>query len=251
MRVFFLLFIKELRSYFQSFIAYAVIAMSMLLHGLVFAYGIYLLRQAPSHGSLVHWSFNHLYFWLVFTLIVPLITMRLFAEEQKLGTLEPLLTAPVRNSQLVLAKFFSALALFVVLYLPCLLNFWIFQSISHEAAAYTSAGFAGAYIILIGMGMMFVALGCLTSALTSNQIVAAILCFTAMAIYLFLGYAKLIANDLGPMTLRFLAYISSMEHMRDFCNGFFDTRPLVYYLSFTVFFLFLTHQVLEYRKWKV
>ncbi|MEM7386067.1 MAG: ABC transporter permease [Verrucomicrobiota bacterium] len=251
MRVFFILLLKELRSYFTSFIAYVVMALVMLLNGLTFSYALSKLRETSSRWSLIHWSFNGIGFWLVFILIIPLITMRLFAEEQKLGTLEPLLTAPVRTSQVVLAKYFSALLFYMIVYLPCMLNFLIFEWISGESAGFNQAAFFGSYTLLLLMGMMFIGVGCLASALTENQIIAAIISFTVLVIYFLLGFVNMVGYNLPEMTVQFLSYLSSIEHMRVFCSGEFDIRPIILYLSVAGLMVVLTYHVLEYRKWKI
>src|SRR2546423_3795390 len=90
--------------------------------------------------------FNSVFFWFAFVLIFPLITMRLFAEEFKLGTIEPLMTAPVRDWQDVLPKFFGALGFYLLLWLPTLLLFWIFQSVTHQSAANLTGAYLGAYL---------------------------------------------------------------------------------------------------------
>lgn len=258
MRVFFLLLGKELRAYFQSLVAYIVLAAVMLLHGLIFLYGVSLLRNGNQPLTLIQWSISgNIGFWLILILIVPLITMRLFSEEQKLGTLEPMLTAPVETWQLVLSKYASALIFFAILYLPCMVNMVLFEKITGASAVGSlepvvrSASFFGAYSMLLLMGAFFVAVGCLTSAMTSNQIIAAMMSFTILLIYFLLGYVRLLGRNLPAITVDFLEYISPIEHMRDFTSGLFDTRPILYYVSFAAFALALTFQVLNYRKWKV
>src|SRR5690606_6375918 len=134
-------------------------------------------------------------------------------------------------------------------------NFFVFERITGVSAtggadfAFASASFYGSYLMVFLMGVMCVSIGCLTSALTSNQIIAAAMCFTVLLIYFLLGYVRLVGQNLAPITINFLEYVSPIEHMRDFCSGLFDTRPLVYYLSITVLMLTLTHHALDYRKW--
>lgn len=258
MRTFRILFGKEIRGYFQSLVAYIVLAAVMLLHGLIFIYGVTLLRNEPQPANLIQWTLvGNVGFWLIFILIIPLITMRLFAEEQKLGTLEPLLTAPVQTWHLVLSKYVSALLFYLMLFLPCMFYLVLFEGIARESAiggatpVWTSGSFFGAYGMIALMGAFFIAIGCLTSAMTSNQIIAAMTCFTILLIYFLLGYVRILGRNLPDVTINFLDYISPIEHMRDFTSGLFDTRPFVYYISFTIFALALTHQVLDYRKWKV
>ncbi len=256
MRTFFILLSRELRAYFQSIVAYIVIAAVSLLHGIIFLRSVKDLKSEGASLSLNHVMLLNIPFWLIFILIVPLITMRLFSEEQKLGTMEPLLTAPVQTWQMVFSKYFAALIFYLILYLPCMFYMLYFERVTNESAvgsiaALGSPSFYGGYAMIFLIGTFFVAIGCLASALTSNQIIAAVISFTILLIYFLLGYVRLLASDLPPITIEFLEYISPIEHMRNYASGLFDTRPLVYYLSFATLTLALTHQVLDYRKWKV
>lgn len=259
MRVFGILFGKELRAYFQSFVAYVVLAAVALLHGLIFTYSVSLLRFNPPMSLLQTVLSGSIGFWLVFILVVPLITMRLFAEEQKMGTLEPLLTAPVSTWQVILAKYFAALCFYLILFLPLMGQVLFFEKVSGASAvggalgstALGSSSFHGGLVMIFLLGAMFIAVGCLASALTANQIIAAVICFTVLLVYFLLGYVRMVAKNLPRITVEFLEYVSPIEHMRDFAGGLFDTRPIVYYLSFAALCLVLTAQVLDYRKWKV
>ncbi len=256
MRTLLILLNRELRAYFQSIVAYIVIAAVSLLHGIIFLRSVKDLKTDGATLSLNHVMLLNIPFWLIFILIVPIITMRLFSEEQKLGTLEPLLTAPVQTWQMVFSKYFAALLFYLILYLPCMLYMLYFEKVTGASAvgsvaALQSPSFYGGYAMIFLIGTFFVAIGCLASAVTSNQIIAAVISFTILLIYFLLGYVRLLANDLPPVTIQFLEYISPIEHMRNFASGLFDSRPIIYYLSFTVFALALTLQVLDYRKWKV
>lgn len=252
MRTFLILLGKELRAYFFSPVAYIVLGLVMVLVGLSFNAAIVILEATPSKGSLVTWTFQSPWFFLSFFAIFPLITMRLFAEEQRLGTLETLLTAPVRTSQLVLAKFVAAVVFYAFLWLPSLANFAIFQWVTAGAADIPPGSFVGSYVIILAVGFFNVAMGCFASALTRNQLIAAILCFTLCIMHFLLGALPLLFADKVPEhTEELLSYFATVEHLRIFTSGLIDTRPLVYYLSFTALFLMLTHQVLEYRRWKV
>src|SRR5207249_9129977 len=131
-------------------------------------------------------------FWFPFLLIFPPITIRLFAEESKLGTIEPLTTVPVRDWQVVLSKFFGALIFYVILWIPTLLYFWIFQKITGQPAAHSAGAYWGSYLILLLLGMFYLSIGCLTSVLTRNQIIAAIISFCAITLLFFLGLVQLI-----------------------------------------------------------
>src|SRR2546423_10752858 len=125
-------------------------------------------RQSASY-TVEEAFFNSVFFWFAFVLIFPLITVRLFAEEFKLGTIEPLMTAPVRDWQVVLSKFFGALIFYIILWIPTLLYFAIFQKITHQAAGNAAGAYWGSYLMLLLLGMFYLSIGCLASVLTRNQ----------------------------------------------------------------------------------
>src|SRR3982074_2026407 len=175
MRKFYTLLAREVRSYFYSNIAYVVLVFFLLVSGVDFYFQISYMNQRPMTYSVQEAFFNSIFFWFAFVLIFPLITMRLFSEEFKLGTIEPLMTAPVRDWQGVLAKFFGALVFYIILWLPTLLYFWVFQTVPHHPAANSTGAYFGAYLMLFLLGMFYLSIGCLASALTKNQIVAAVI----------------------------------------------------------------------------
>ncbi len=187
MRKFFTLLSREIRSYFYSPIAYIVLVFFLLVSGVDFYFQISFMNQRPVAYSVQEAFFNSVFFWFAFVLIFPLITMRLFAEEFKLGTIEPLMTAPVRDWQVVLAKFFGALFFYAVLWIPTLLFFAIFQAITHQPAANSTGAYLGAYLMLLLLGMFYLSVGCLASVLTRNQIVAAIISFCTITMLFFFG----------------------------------------------------------------
>ena len=251
MRKFFVLLNREVRSYFYSPIAYIVLVFFLLVSGVDFYFQISFMNQRPVPYSVQEAFFNSVFFWFAFVLIFPLITMRLFAEEFKLGTIEPLMTAPVRDWQVVLAKFFGALVFYVVLWLPTLLYFAIFQTITHQPAASSTGAYLGSYLMLLLLGMFYLSVGCLASALTKNQIIAAVISFCAITLLFFLGLVSFIMLDISSSTRQLLGYFSAIEQMGTLSRGAIDTRPMVLYLSMTVVMLTLTYQAFQARKWKL
>src|SRR5881398_1678595 len=137
MRKFYALLSREVRGYFHSPIAYIVLIFFLIVNGIDFYFQISFMNQRQVQYTVQEAFFNSVFFWFAFVLIFPLITMRLFAEEFKLGTIEPLMTAPVRDWQVVLSKFFGALVFYLVLWIPTLLYFAIFLRITHEPAAHS------------------------------------------------------------------------------------------------------------------
>ena len=177
MRKFYTLLSREVRSYFYSPIAYVVLVFFLLLSGVDFYFQLSFMNGKPVGYSVQEAFFNSIFFWFAFVLIFPLITMRLFSEEFKLGTIEPLMTAPVRDWQVILSKFFGALVFYLVLWIPTLLYFVIFQLVTHQPAATSSGAYLGSYLMLLLLGMFYISVGCLASVMTKNQIVAAIISF--------------------------------------------------------------------------
>src|SRR5256714_7107215 len=251
MRKFYTLLSREVSSYFYSPIAYIVLVFFLFVSGADFYFQISFMNQRPIQYSVQEAFFNSVFFWFAFVLIFPLITMRLFAEEFKLGTIEPLMTAPVRDLQVVLAKFFGALVFYIVLWIPTLLYFAIFQKITHQPAANSTGAYWGSYLMLLLLGMFYLSVGCLASVVTKNQIVAAIISFCVITLLFFLGLVQFILLDVSSGMRDALGYFSAIEHMGTYSRGLVDTRPIVFYLSMTAFTLTLTYQVFQSRKWRL
>jgi len=255
MRKFYTLLAREVRSYFYSPIAYVVLLFFLLLSGMSFVGpglgAISFMNGRPVSYTVQEAFFNSIFFWFAFVLIFPLMTMRLFAEEFKLGTIEPLMTAPVRDWQVVLAKFFGALTFFLILWLPTLLYFWIFQTVTHQPAAGSRGAWLGAYLMLLLLGMFYLSIGCLASALTKNQIVAAIISFCVITLHFFSGLISFIITDVSSSTRQLLGYFSAIEQMGTLSRGEIDTRPMILYVSMTLAMLTLTYHAFQSRKWRL
>jgi ABC-2 type transport system permease protein len=251
MRKFYTLLSRELRGYFHSPIAYIVLIFFLIVSGINFNLIVSYMNQRTLDISVEQFFFNWVLFWFPFLLIFPLITMRLFAEEFKLGTIEPLTTVPVRDWQVVLSKFFGALVFYVILWLPTLLYFWIFQKITGQAAAHSMGAYFGTYLILLLLGMFYISIGCLTSVLTRNQIIAAVISFCTIMVLFFLGLVQLVLLDVTSTARDLLGYFSAIEHMGTFSRGVIDTRPIVFYVSMTIVMLALTYQAFQSRKWRL
>lgn len=251
MRTFFILLGKELRGFFLSPIAYIVLALFMVISGFCFSQAITLLRGKPSEASIVQWTFYPRWFFFYYFFLFPLITMRLFAEEQKQGTLESLLTAPVRAVHVLLAKYFSAVIFYMMLWLPSALYLIVLNWVADGRVEIPMGSLGGCYLIIALSGLFHIAVGCLASALTRNQIVAAIICFTLILLHFLFGTFMLLMANNNPVEMNDLVnYFATTQHMEYFTKGLIDTRAIVYYVSFSVFLLAMTHQVLEYRRWK-
>jgi len=251
MRKFLTLLSREIRSYFFSPIAYIVLVFFLIVSGVDFYFQISFMNQRAVPYSVEEAFFNSVFFWFAFVLIFPLITMRLFAEEFKLGTIEPLMTAPVRDWQVVLAKYFGALFFYVILWIPTTLYFVIFQATTHEPAAGSTGAYLGGYLMILLLGMFYHSIGCFASVLTRNQIVAAIISFAAITLLFFLGLVSFVLRDISSETQQLLGYFSAIEQMGTLSRGVIDTRPIVLYLSMTIVMLTFTYQAFQSRKWRL
>jgi ABC-2 type transport system permease protein len=227
---------KELRSYFTSPVAYVVTAAFLVVVGAFFAVIIAATRQA----SLTYLFGN---MSVILMLISPVLTMRLLAEEQSSGTIELLLTSPVRDFEVVLGKYLGALVfllfmLGITLYYPLLLYIFGQPDLGPMLSGYLG---------ILLQGAVFVAVGMLASSLTRNQIVAAALAFVALLVlWLMQSFASLASPALADI----VTYISIPQHFNDFSLGVIDTRDLVYHVSAVTIALFLSVRSLETRRWR-
>lgn len=241
---------REVGHYFHQPLAYVVLFFFLLLTGFNFHAGLTALNRETGTTTVVEAFFNTILFWIPLLLIFPLLTMRLFSEEYKLGTIETLMTAPVRDSEVVLAKYFGAFLFYTTLWLPSILYFWIFRIVTGRGAATAFSSYLGAYSIVLLVGLFYLAIGCLASTLTQNQIVAAVASFALICGMFFINYLSLLFPTTAPFLQEITYYFSTAEHMAEFSRGLFDTRPVVFYLSMAAFTLFLALHVFQYRRWK-
>jgi len=227
---------RELLAYFISPIAYMVSAVFLLIAGYLFSLILIQSRQATMEGLF----FNIM---VVLIFVVPLLTMRLLADEQKTGTIEILLTAPVRDWEVVLGKYLAAMGMFGVM-LACTLYFpfilWRVGGTPDWGPILT--GYLG--LILLTSAMM--AIGTLTSAVTENQIVAAVLGFGILLLLWLIDAAGNIATGSASV----LTYLSLPTHYNDFARGAINLEDVVYYLSVTIGSLFIATRMLETRRYR-
>ena len=233
---------REWRAYFLSPLAYVILTAYMFLNGFIFSRIVaFLSTPGVPRERFLSLMFTNTYFWIFTLFIVPIITMRLLAEERKSGTLEVLLTSPVSETTVVLGKFLGALGFFLVIWIPSLV--FVLYLGSRTAVDYGSV--ASGYLGIALIGAYFIAIGVFASTLTKNQIVAAILTF-AMLIPLF--SAGLFQAGADPSRQTIIDYLNMWDHMDEFARGIVDTRRLVYYLSGMAFFLFLSAVVIYSKK---
>ncbi len=243
MKTFPALWKRELAAMFLSPIAYVMLTFFLLITGCGFYWLVKEnLEMIRSIQGLV------IVIWFCMLIVIPILTMRSFAEERKSGTFETLFTAPVHNSTVVLAKFFGVWGFFLLMCAPTLLYPVIVRLLDPAAAILLDGGPLLTSYLTIGLiSAAFTALGLLFSALTSNQIIAAIGTFAIMGI---LFFGALIEPTISKsMAVREIcAYISSALHLMEAARGIFDSRSIIFYLSTTVFFLFATVKAVEIRR---
>jgi ABC-2 type transport system permease protein len=245
---------REFSAYFLSPIAYVVLAVFLAVTGHLFYLTLVQLTAAGPKG--VEFPMQLMLgdekFWLVYLFIPPLLTMRLFAEERSTGTLEMLMTAPLKDWQVVLSKYFACFAFYVVLWLPTLLYLPVLLDLDWQTwrPQIDPWPVVSSYLGLALAGAMFLALGLLISSLVRSQMVAALL-----ALFLSLGFIVVgiwrPEMDTGSTLYQVLFFFSVPLHFyRDFSRGLIDTRHLVLYGTVALFCLFLTVRSLESRRWR-
>jgi ABC-2 type transport system permease protein len=229
---------RELKSYFVSPIAYVVSALFLVAMGYLFSLILINSQDASLRGT-----FSNMIFVLL--LLAPALTMKLLADEQRMGTIELLLTSPVHDWQVVVGKFLGSLVLFIVMFLgPTFFYVLILKAFGTPDWGPILTGYLG--ILLLGAS--FLAIGVFTSSLTQNQVIAY---FAGLVILLLLWIADAGGNiaGTGPVADA-LSYIAVTRHYDDFFRGVVDTTHIVYSLSVIAISLFLATQVLQMRRWR-
>jgi ABC-2 type transport system permease protein len=245
---FWTLYKREFSSYFQSAVAYMVLFGSALIQGWWFITLVHFVMDANyKEQSVMQIFFNWPLFWILLIIQVPLTTMRVFSEEFKLGTIEMLLTAPVTEWEVVLAKFFGALSFFLILWLPIVIDLAVLQLFSNPRPPvyWDQIGLTALTIAL--SGAFYVSLGVFGSVLTKNQIIAAVLCFAFVLTFFAISLWKYVQH-MDATSLGWIAYVSLPEHLQNAVIGIFDTRPIVFYVSSTALVLVAIKTILESRR---
>jgi ABC-2 type transport system permease protein len=241
---------RELAAFFVSLSGYVTIAAMVLLMGLSFVIMLVQLRSGSTTVPVTQLFYSTVYFWLILLLATPVITMRLFALEKFSGTFETLMTAPVSDLQVVLSKFTAAMVFYMIAWLPSLGCILVLRRYTNHVDAFDGGLIGSTFLGIFLLGGLFVSLGCFASAMTRNQITAAMLSF-ALGFSFFLP--SFLADRIQIQTdwlADVVSQVALMDHMNDFARGLVDTRHVVFYVTLTFFFLFLTLRVVESRRWK-
>jgi ABC-2 type transport system permease protein len=243
---------KELKAYFASPVAYIVIGLFALLFGYFF-YALLVFfeqqsRQMMGFGGSMNVNEQlvgplFLNASVVLLFVLPMITMRTYAEEKRSGTIELLLTAPLTDLQIILGKFLGAMGLYAAMLAITFIHMGLLFAYGEPEWRPIVTGYLG----MLLMGGCFISVGLFISSLTKNQIVAA---FVTFAVFLLLWIINWVASFAGPTTQQILNYLAITEHLHDFTRGILDTRHLVYYLSVIAFGLFLTARSVDVERWR-
>jgi len=250
MPAFFTLVRRELGSHFFSWTGYVVIASVLFLMGYSFHNLLLALNASPTDRPATEVFYSTMYFWLILLVAAPVITMRSFALEKYSGTFETLMTTPVSDLEVVMAKFVGAMIFYVLMWLPMIASLFIIRHFSHEPTIVDPATLSSTFAGILLLGSMYLALGCFASALTRSQIIAAVLSFVGGIALFLLSFVSMTFGAKVGWKAQLFSYVGLIEHMQDFARGVIDTRPLVFYITATFFFLFLTLRVVESRRWK-
>lgn len=238
MRTIWTLFKKELMSYFNSPIAYIFIGVFLVVGNWLFFKSFFLIQEASMRG------FFDLLPWM-FLFLAPALTMRLWAEEKKQGTIEFLLTLPVTDWQVVLAKFFGALTFMIVT-----LALTITLPITIAYLGNVDFGpVIGGYLGAIFLGGAYLSLGLFISSLTKNQIIAFILGLVASFAAFMIG-ADFILIGAPKFMVPVMSFLGLGNHFYNISKGVIDTKDIIYYGSFIFFFLWMNTKIIEARGWK-
>ncbi len=258
MRNFFFILMKELRSYFNSPVAFVVVTIFSVLTGYYF-YNIFatfstISFQAQTNPNLAsqYGALNvtelviRPFFGIisvVMLIMLPMLTMRSFSEEKKAGTMELLLTFPVRDGEAILGKFAGCMGIFAIMLGLSIPSMILVEVFGDPEWGVIITGYFGLFL----MGSAFISLGIFMSSLTENQIIAAVLSFAALLLLYMVGYTASLA---GGVMERVLEYASFNFHFRNFAKGVVDTSDMIYYLLITMLFLFLSMRSLESKRWR-
>lgn len=234
---------RELRAFFFSPLAYVMLFFFLVVTGFIFVYIVGQLNNPASPGG-PPLKFFFSATWLMLLLLGPLLTMRLVSEELRSGSIEVLMTAPVTEGQVIGGKFLAAFTFYTFLWFPTVgyaIMIALYEKVDWGPVI---AGYLGVLLI----GALFLAIGIFSSAMTRSQLLAAMMTAALLFVLFLLGVFEGMASN--ELLKRALGYVSIFNHIDELASGIVDTRRLVFYLSGTLFFLFLASRALEDKKWR-
>ena len=249
---------KEMRSYFGSPIAYVMAGVFLFFTGYIFQNLVFEFHQMSRYyaqdavtaqrggvnaNDVIVTDFYSLQFF-VWLIVTPMLTMRLYAEEQRQGTFELLMTSPVTIYQVLMGKFLACFSLYAIIEIGAL-------SLLGVLSMYATVEWGpilSAQLAVLLLGGTFISVGIFASSITENQIVAVVISFFLLLLLWFIDWSS---RFVDPLWAGILRYLSILAHMEDMNRGVIDTIDIAFFVSLTAFFLFLTHTLIESRRWRV
>jgi len=239
-------YLRELRAYFFSPLAYLVLFFFLVINGITFYIVVASLSdpRSPAGQPLELFFGGTFLFWLVLLFITPVLTMRLISEELRSGSVEVLMTAPITEGQVVAGKYLAVFTFYAFLWAPTL----AYAGIIAYNAKVDWGPVAAGYVGVLSLGALLLAMGTFASSVTKSQLVAAMIT-VALLIPLFLfGLVESLFN--GDLAKQVIGVVGLASHMEEMAKGIIDTRRIVFYISWSWFFLFLASRALEDKKWR-
>ena len=239
----YIIFKREVNAFLNNLIAYIVFTVFLVGVGLFFwVFGGNVLAAQRGDMQLL---FDYAPWFFLF--LVPAICMRSFSEEMKTGTIELLATKPITDWQIILGKYLGAIFLVVLSLIPTLIYYFTLQSLTQPAWSLDSGPIWGAYLGLLGLGAIFVAIGIFCSAITQNQVIAFLL-GVFLSFFFFFGFEFLAELEFLSGINDILSGIGGIAHFESISRGVIDTRDIVYFISFVAITLLLTRLILSLNK---
>lgn len=237
---------KEIRSFFNSITGYLVVAVYLLINS-------FILWLFPNNFNLIDWGYASLesLFILspwVFMFLIPALTMRMFADEKRAGTMEILLTRPLTDLQIVWAKIIAGVLLVLISLIPTLVYYYSVYQLGNPVGNIDQGGTIGSYIGLLFLGSGFVSIGVFASSLTDNQIVSFLLGFF-LCLFFYAGFDEIAGLELFGAADLVILNLGINEHYNSLSRGVIDSRDVLYFAGFITVFAFATRLVLQSRKW--
>lgn len=243
------LYIKEIRSFLSSVIGYLVIGVFITLLGLF----LWVIPNEANGSNILENGFANIdpLFIIapwVYLFLIPAITMRSFSEEKKAGTIELLLTRPLTDLQIILAKYFAGLTLVLISLLPTLVYYYTVYVLGYPKGNIDHGGTTGSYIGLLMLGAGFVSIGIFASSIAENQVIAFIIA-VLLSFFTYIGFDFISQSGIFGAYDGLVKGLGINDHYLSMSRGVIDTRDLLYFVSIIVVFNLLTKLVLESRKW--
>lgn len=243
----FTLFLKEIRSFFSSLSGYIVIIVFLIANSLfMFVF--------PGEFNILDTGYANIdpLFILspwIFLFLVPAVTMRLFSDEKRTGTIELLLTRPVSDLKIVLSKYFAGLVLVLFSLIPTLIYFITVYLLGSPVGNLDTGAIWGSYIGLFFLASIYVAIGVFASSITENQIISFIIA-VLMSFILYIGFESISTLGIAKGIDDVIIKLGINDHYRSMSRGVLDTRDILYFISVSAIFILFTRIKLESRKWK-